>query len=169
MCPSKQILSAFFDNEVEQKFYVQIKAHVESCSECSDYLNSLKELSARIKQDSESVVTPELSELISRAKAVGQNHDELKRHMLFQFPSTIVKYSAVAAVVVGFSLALIIPFSYVDSSSSVVAESESEQIEELVVEDLENPAVSAEEEEESTLELLKPFSEYNKIRPVDNR
>ena len=47
MCPDRETISAFYDNEVEGNFDSQIKSHIESCSNCRSFLSDM-ESSSRV-------------------------------------------------------------------------------------------------------------------------
>ncbi|MDX9801069.1 MAG: zf-HC2 domain-containing protein [Spirochaetia bacterium] len=46
MCPDRETLSAFIDNEVEGSFYRVIEEHIASCSKCRKETEKLKKISS---------------------------------------------------------------------------------------------------------------------------
>jgi len=49
MCPDKELLSAYADNEVESPFKETIATHIESCEKCRESLKAFSVLSANLK------------------------------------------------------------------------------------------------------------------------
>lgn len=45
MCPDKELISAFYDNETGDKWSSNIKSHIESCGDCSAEQEKLKKIS----------------------------------------------------------------------------------------------------------------------------
>ncbi len=48
MCPDRETLSAYYDNEVEGNFRIMIENHIENCTECSNKLEKIKTASSFI-------------------------------------------------------------------------------------------------------------------------
>ena len=44
MCPDKEVLSAYFDEEIESSLMASIKEHIEGCSSCRKELSRLEEI-----------------------------------------------------------------------------------------------------------------------------
>jgi len=60
MCPDKETLSAFIDNEVEGKFRINIEEHLSKCGKCSSEISKMSGISAYLKENS--TVTQEMIE-----------------------------------------------------------------------------------------------------------
>ena len=46
MCPDRETLSAFYDSEVESKFRIKIKEHLEQCASCREILAGVESCSS---------------------------------------------------------------------------------------------------------------------------
>jgi anti-sigma factor RsiW len=46
MCPDKNLLSAYFDGELDERFASQIEAHIEECDSCRQVLYNFGEISS---------------------------------------------------------------------------------------------------------------------------
>ncbi len=51
MCPDKNLLSAFFDGELDQRFGVAVESHVVECDSCSKFLGELEGLHSVLMVD----------------------------------------------------------------------------------------------------------------------
>lgn len=51
MCPDRELLSAFFDGEVEDPWRTDIKKHLESCLKCRQILSSYQRLRRILEED----------------------------------------------------------------------------------------------------------------------
>lgn len=173
MCPSKKILSTFYDCEVEDKFCKQIEQHIKSCEKCFNYLQGLQNLSTKLKADTRDIDLPPIESILSKASSFGKNTDQLKTKQNFPNYKTYFRYSAIAAVVITISLTLIIPISLINkenSTSQIILAKElkvPEQVEVEVEEELVND-IELDSDFENP-EILQPFNEYNKMIPVENR
>ena len=64
MCPDKSILSAYFDGEVGLQWSGEISKHLETCKDCSNYINTLKDQEALLH----SLPDPDFEESLARVK-----------------------------------------------------------------------------------------------------
>jgi hypothetical protein len=51
MCPDKSLLSAFYDNEIDEPWKGEIIKHMAACSACRSQFEELKEMSLFLQQD----------------------------------------------------------------------------------------------------------------------
>jgi hypothetical protein len=51
MCPDRETLSAFYDSEIESKFRIKIKDHIEYCGPCRENLTGLESCSSIINTE----------------------------------------------------------------------------------------------------------------------
>ena len=58
MCPDRETLSAFFDNEIEDKFTMRIKNHIENCTECRNKLAGMESCSRFLDSGFDDVEIP---------------------------------------------------------------------------------------------------------------
>ena len=49
MCPNEQILSAYVDNELPERFRIEIFEHIDTCTRCSKYIDRLHAVSRSIQ------------------------------------------------------------------------------------------------------------------------
>ena len=84
MCPDNQLISAYFDDELDSKWSEQVESHISSCRECSRKLEAYRQLSAVL----ESGVISEEQELkvrvlgeIQRRHAVYSSDVFWRRHL----------------------------------------------------------------------------------------
>jgi anti-sigma factor RsiW len=48
MCPDQNLLSAFFDGELDERFAAEVEAHVVECERCREVLKGFSDLSANL-------------------------------------------------------------------------------------------------------------------------
>ncbi len=51
MCPDKELLSAFIDNEIEDRFSTIIKNHITACGKCRDVILTLESVQSLCRSD----------------------------------------------------------------------------------------------------------------------
>ena len=59
MCPDRETISAFYDNEVEGNFSSRIKNHIENCSNCREMMNSMESSSRFINSGFDDIDIPQ--------------------------------------------------------------------------------------------------------------
>lgn len=103
MCPDNQLISAYFDDELDSKWSEQVESHISSCRECSRKLEAYRQLSAVL----ESGVISEEQELkarvlgeIQRRHAVYSSDVFWRRHLNVSVP---VLMAAAALIVIFFA------------------------------------------------------------------
>ncbi len=57
MCPDQETISAFYDNEVEQKFRLKLEKHVENCAECRKKIEKMEAASMFLKSGFDDIAT----------------------------------------------------------------------------------------------------------------
>ena len=58
MCPDRETLSAFYDNEIEGKYRSRIENHIENCSKCRSRMNAVESASSFIKSGFDDINIP---------------------------------------------------------------------------------------------------------------
>jgi len=69
MCPDKETLSAYLDGEIELPWRERLGKHIKECPACQEYLDSLRQLSGRLRADPEPDAGPSLERLKHRLAA----------------------------------------------------------------------------------------------------
>ncbi|MBN2738095.1 MAG: zf-HC2 domain-containing protein [Spirochaetales bacterium] len=105
MCPEKELLSAYYDGELESPWSDRIRDHLKICEECAAKINGFKELSIFLKSDSE----PSVAEVMGRVRQTIQAPEYKWRSHLWDrrvsLPMPLLAVAAVFLIVVGFLFA----------------------------------------------------------------
>lgn len=110
MCPDKNLLSAYFDGELDEPFASKIAAHIAECGTCEHIVDSYSKVSSILQQAEE----PEMASSYGRTRefildrfAGLQPSPVWKRRLLVPAPVL----AAVAVIVIGLSVGLFISLS----------------------------------------------------------
>lgn len=99
------LISAFADNELSQEKLSILKSHTASCSDCSKYLDEVKELSGQIKQVAS--LSPPSSDFQARIiDSLNAQIDHVQRGRKFRRPASIL-FAIAASFFVSIAGALI--------------------------------------------------------------
>lgn len=86
MCPDKETLSAFYDNEIENPWNEQIAEHVKICVECQEKLEGFSALSALLKGAEEPVFTTDLKPDLTKGKIIEKPQSFWKKRIQIPVP-----------------------------------------------------------------------------------
>jgi len=105
MCPDKNLLSAYFDGELDKPFSSQVEAHVAECDSCSRILEEFRALSEHLCQER----LPE----IQKTKQESWLHLQRRFSSLypvpvwrrrFQIPAPVLAATAILVILLGVGL-----------------------------------------------------------------
>ena len=101
MCPDKELISAYYDGETDERWSLEIKTHVEDCRKCSGEYKSFNSISSILGSSvipGEDDIKKRVYSSIERKKTVIDTEPYWKRHLEISF-SALVAAAAVLAVV----------------------------------------------------------------------
>ncbi|MDC7126119.1 MAG: hypothetical protein PQJ46_11170 [Spirochaetales bacterium] len=88
MCPDKELISAFFDEETDAQWSNKISEHIDSCSDCNEQYRKIERLnkyllSADISE--EQIIKTRVYDAIKRKQIVSQENAFWRRHIELSF------------------------------------------------------------------------------------
>jgi hypothetical protein len=173
MCPERNLLSAYFDGELDHRFGVEVEAHVAECDECAEFLNELGGIhSALMVPDAyqDSVDTLLAWDVLQQRIAVAIPLPLWKRR--FQIPVPILGFATLIVVLLSVGLFLSLNSQRAYKPFDTVTRSELEGSELTSVEAILNYLDARGEREASIFNLpqdtkLHFWSEPTLIRAAD--
>ncbi len=100
MCPDRELISAFFDDETNERWSSELKEHIENCTECSVNYKKVKELSISLRSinvPGENEIRSRVYSAVERRRAVFNTEPFWKRHVEISYPA-LMGAAAVVAV-----------------------------------------------------------------------
>lgn len=102
-CPTKEDLSAFFDNELDSS--LDYSDHIKNCSKCQETIKSYKEIERHIKESLTIEAPQELSRKVM--KRIAKYKNEKNNPQLIYYPQ-LLKFAAMIAII-AFSIFILTP------------------------------------------------------------
>ena len=127
MCPDKKLLSAYFDNEIEPKWSIQIKKHIDNCISCQSQISKWNEISSFLI-DNDTALSNKIQTEISQKKIwknienyIFHNPKKNKKIISFPYKNFFIPLTVAASLIFLMVISFNLKQFFYNNSSDLVA------------------------------------------------